>query len=136
MKNAFCRYYGTYYQDPKNGKVYKEKKSDTTRLFKSTVFVRRWGEAIFPVEVKISFTNGEIIEEQWDGKERWIRFEYLKEAKVEKVEVDPEHKLILDFNYANNSWLKESQAGIASFKWATKWMIWMQNLMEFFSFFS
>jgi len=29
LKNSFCRQYGTYYQDPKDGKIYKERKSET-----------------------------------------------------------------------------------------------------------
>ncbi len=109
---------------------------DSTTQFNTTVFVRRWGEAIFPVEVKITFDNGDEILEQWDGKDRWARFDYLKNAKVEKVEVDPEHKLVLDVNYSNNSWSSEPEAKMAATKWASKWMIWLQNLVEFFAFFS
>jgi len=104
--------------------------------YRSAVYIRRWGESVFPVDVRITFTNGETVLEHWDGRDRWTRFEYVKPAKVDKVEVDPEHILVLDFNYSNNSWVRNSEAGFASRKWAVKWMIWLQNLMEFFSFFS
>ncbi|MFQ5709944.1 MAG: M1 family metallopeptidase [bacterium] len=113
-----------------------ESEADNKKYFQSVVFVRRWGEAIFPVEVKTTFANGEEAWEHWDGKARWARFDYLKEAKVAKVEVDPEHKLVLDFDYSNNTWLQKSEAKSAARKWASKWMMWLQNLMEFFAFFS
>ncbi|MEE9171197.1 MAG: M1 family aminopeptidase, partial [bacterium] len=121
--------------------IFQEEKSvkdstDEEKQYQSLVFVRRWGEAVFPVEVKIVFDNDEEILEHWDGKARWTRFDYVKPAKVIKVEVDPDHKLVLDVNYTNNSWMKESRAEDASLRWVTKWMIWLQSVMEFFAFFS
>ncbi|MFQ5603715.1 MAG: M1 family metallopeptidase [bacterium] len=109
---------------------------DSTKQFSSTVFVRRWGEAVFPVEVKVTFGDGETVMEQWDGKNRWARFDYVRGAKVSQVEVDPDHKLTLDVNFSNNSWIREPQAQKAAIKWASKWLIWLQNLMEYFAFFS
>ncbi len=119
-----------------NGTSPPEKNSKNSKEYDSTVFVRRWGEATFPVDVKITFSNGEEIQEQWDGQDRWARFDYLKSAKIEKVEVDPQHKLVLDVNYTNNSWTSKPQAKKAAIKWASKWMAWLQNLIEFFAFFS
>ena len=104
--------------------------------YRSTVFVRRWGEAIFPIEIKIAFADGEEIIETWDGQARWQRFDYLKSAKVQQVEVDPQHKLVLDANYSNNTWSRPAPAKVAAGKWASKWMIWLQSLMELFAFFS
>ena len=109
---------------------------ETPRQQKSLVFVRRWGEAIFPVEVKIVFDNGDEVLEKWDGKARWKRFDYIKPAKVSRVEVDPENKLVLDVDHANNSWTREPKATAAATKWAAKWMIWLQNVMEIFAYFS
>ncbi len=104
--------------------------------YRSTVFVRRWGEAVFPIDVKVTFSDGEEVLESWDGRDRWVRFDYTRDAKVQKVEVDPEHKLVLDVNPVNNSWVRKSKAKIAATKWASKWMLWLQNLMEFFAFLS
>ncbi len=111
--------------------------SDTTEArYHTTVFVRRWGEAIFPIEVKITFENGDEVMEQWDGRERWARFDYVKPAKISKVEVDPNNVLVLDVNHTNNSWTAKPKAYRAAVKWSAKWMIWLQSLMEFFAFFS
>jgi hypothetical protein len=110
--------------------------ADALTEYKSAVFIRRWGEAIFPVDVKITFENGDEALEHWDGRDRWKRFDYLKNSKVARVEVDPDNKLVLDVNYTNNSWMNESKAPKAAVKWASKWTIWLQSLMEFFAFFS
>ncbi len=118
------------------GEQVKDDKTDPERAYRSSVFVRRWGEAVFPIETRITFDNGEEILESWDGGSSWVRFDYLKNARVQRVEVDPQHKLVLDINRSNNTWERKPQAKIASAKWASKWMIWLQSMMEFFAFFS
>ncbi|MFQ5640109.1 MAG: M1 family metallopeptidase [bacterium] len=110
--------------------------ADASKQFQSTVFVRRWGEAVLPIEVKITFGDDDEVLENWDGQDRWVRFDYLKNSKITKVEVDPEHKLVLDVNTANNTWTSKPRAKISATKWASKWMIWMQSLLEFFAYFS
>jgi len=112
----------------------KEEEAAEEKEFQSIVYVRRWGEAVFPIEIKMIFDDGEEIMEYWDGKTRWIRFEYTRPAKLAQVLVDPEHKLALDINYTNNTWIREAPTKLATYKWVTKWMLWVQNLMEFFAF--
>ncbi len=104
--------------------------------FKSTIIVRRWGEAIFPVEIKMTFANGDTLLERWDGSDRWARFDYVRPEKLVKVEVDPRGVLVLDINRTNNTWSAKPQARIAAYKWTGKWMIWLQSMLQFFTFFS
>jgi len=78
-----------------------EKKGETTYL--STVLIQRKGEFIFPVDVEVKFDNGEKVEEQWDGQDRWVRFTYQKKAKVESAEIDPSHQVQIDRDNFNNS---------------------------------
>lgn len=103
---------------------------------RQSVVLRRWGAAVFPVEVRITFENGDTVNENWDGKGRWTRFTYERKEKIRTVQVDPEHKLALDVNWTNNSWVRKAPAHFAARKWALKWMIWLQNAMEFGAFFS
>ena len=110
--------------------------ADTTGPVESIVDVRRWGEGVFPVDVRVSFDDGSVAEERWDGRARWRRFRYSKPARVQKVEVDPDRVLMLDVNSSNNSWVRQSSAPRAAKKWTAKWMIWLQNVMEFAAFFS
>jgi len=82
-----------------------EKKGET--LYRSTVLVRRKGDFIFPVEVKVKFDNGERVREKWDGRDRWIRYTYQKKAKIVSAEIDPDHRVWLDANLFNNSLTRE-----------------------------
>lgn len=72
-------------------------------LIQSTITVRRLGDGILPVEVVTTFEDGQREREVWDGEARWQRYEYSRPAPPIKVEVDPERKLLLDANWANNS---------------------------------
>ncbi len=112
-----------------------DEKEEKDKIYESEVLVRRLGGAKMPVEIQIKFDNGETINEAWDGQYRWKKFVYKKTAKIESAVVDPEHKYILDINYTNNSKIMEKDY-IASLKWTTKWMFWLQNLLQLFSFFS
>jgi aminopeptidase N len=78
-----------------------EKKGETTYL--STVLIQRKGEFIFPVHVEVKFDNGEKVEEQWDGQDRWVRFTYQKKAEVKSAEIDPSHQVQIDRDNFNNS---------------------------------
>ncbi len=71
--------------------------------YRSTVVIHRKGDFIFPVTVEIKFDNGEKIREQWDGRDRWVRYSYDKKAKVISAEIDPDHKVWLDRDLLNNS---------------------------------
>lgn len=73
----------------------------------SNVWIQRKGDFIFPVETEIKFDNGETVREHWDGRDRWVRYNYQKKAKIESVEIDPDHKIYLDRNNFNNSYLEE-----------------------------
>ena len=106
-----------------------------SQRFRNLVYVRRWGEAIFPVTVEMVFTGGDTVRERWDGKERWAKFEYVRPDKVEQVVVDPDRILVLDVNRTNNSWKRQTPARLASWKWASKWMVWLQHKLEFMAFF-
>jgi hypothetical protein len=45
------------------------------------------------------------------------------------VEVDPNHVLMLDVNYTNNSRTLDPRSGDASLKWSLTWMTWLQDLL-------
>src|SRR5260370_24407129 len=39
--------------------------------YHTTVVVRRYGEALFPVDLLVTFKSGEKITEHWNGRDRW-----------------------------------------------------------------
>lgn len=95
------------------------KKGDT--LYQSYVTLHRKEDFVMPVVVEIKFDNGEKIREQWDGKSRWTRFSYVKNAKVVSAELDPDHTIQIDRNDFNNSHLVEPNPK-PTYKLSTYWL--------------
>ena len=94
-----------------------------------TIYIRREGEVVLPVDVRITFQNGEVVNEKWDGAYRWVKYEYTRGWEVKQVEVDPFHKLALDVNYANNSWTRQPHQS-AIIKWGSTLLFWIQNVLQ------
>jgi hypothetical protein len=105
------------------------------KRWRSTVVVQRQGEARAPVDVLVTFDNGEQAREQWDGQYRWAKYVYERPTRVKSAVVDPEHKLALDANFTNNSRLREPDTRAAA-RWYVRWIFWLQNLFFAASFFS
>ena len=83
--------------------------AETPRVFqsgsavRSEVEVRRLDEGTVPVEVVTTFEDGSRQTEMWDGQAASRSYEYTRPSPAVKVEVDPDHKLLLDIRWANNS---------------------------------
>ncbi|MBI3493386.1 MAG: M1 family metallopeptidase [Acidobacteria bacterium] len=97
--------------------------------YRTTVIVRRYGEAIFPVDVLVTFKDGERVTEHWDGKDRWKLYSYDGAAAAISAQVDPNRVLLLDVDYTNNSKTLEPKGSTAATKWSLKWMVWLQDCL-------
>jgi aminopeptidase N len=73
-------------------------------IYRTTVAVHRKGDFIFPVDVEIKFDDGKSLLEHWDGRDRWIRYQYDRPAQIVSAEIDPENRVQLDLNLFNNSY--------------------------------
>jgi hypothetical protein len=105
---------------------YQEKKSrfqkeDKNTVYRSYVWIQRKEDFVMPVEVEIKFDNGEKVREHWDGASRWTKFTYEKKAKAESAEMDPDHKVLIDRNDFNNSYIAEPNPKAAQ-KLENYWM--------------
>ncbi len=100
------------------------------------VVVRRYGEAIAPVDVLTKFEDGSEQREHWDGRARWTRFSYDGSSRAVSAVVDPERVLLLDVNYTNNSFTLTPSADRAATKWSLAWLVWLQDLLTTMAFFS
>jgi len=96
---------------------------------RTTVVVRRLGEAMFPVDVVTTFADGERVVEHWDGVDRWKEFVYERPSRAVSAEVDPDRVLLLDVNWTNNSRTTRPQGPRAATKWSLKWMVWLQDCL-------
>jgi hypothetical protein len=96
---------------------------------RTNVIVRRFGEAVFPVDVKVTFEGGKDVVEQWTGRERWKLYTYLRAEAAVSAQVDPRRVLLLDVNYTNNSRTLQPRGQDAAAKWSMKWMVWLQDAL-------
>ncbi len=116
-----------------NGLTFQDR--TTEGWYRTTVVVRRLEAGIFPVDVMVTFANGEQARETWDGRARWQRFTFDRPVKAVSAQVDPERVLLLDTNYTNNSRAIEPATEQAAAKWSLRWMVWLQDLMMTYAFF-
>jgi hypothetical protein len=97
--------------------------------YRTTLVVRRYGEAIFPVDVVVTFKNGDRVIERWDGADRWKLYTFERPTEALSAQVDPDRVLLLDVNYTNNSTTREPSGPAAATKWSLKWMVWLQECL-------
>jgi len=98
-------------------------------LYYSEIKVRRLGDFVFPVELLMTFEDGEEIREVWDGQELWKKYVYIRPAKLVSATVDPDRKILLDVNFTNNSRTVEAQK-LGLLKLSARWLFGIQFLME------
>jgi hypothetical protein len=99
------------------------------------VVARRYGDGIFPVDVRVRFADGQERRWSWDGRERWKRFDVTSTARAVSAEVDPDAVLVLDVNRTNNSASLEPEGSAAARKWSLTWLVWLQDHLLTYGFF-
>lgn len=104
-------------------------------VYHTTVVVRRYGEGEFPVDVRVTFEDGEEVRWSWDGRDRWKLFEIDRPSRASLVQVDPERVLLLDLHYTNNSATLVPRVAPAARKWSLAWLIWLQDQLLTYGFF-
>jgi hypothetical protein len=60
--------------------------------FRTTVVARRLEAGQFPVDVLVTFSNGEQAREAWDGRGRWQVFTFDRPVKAVSAQIDPERE--------------------------------------------
>ena len=102
--------------------------------YRTTVVVRRYGDGVFPVDVRVVLENGEAISWQWDGRERWKQFEVERPVRAVRADVDPRHVLLLDVNTTNNSALLAPDGARRARGWSLLWLMWLQDHLMTYGF--
>ena len=103
---------------------------------RSTVVVRRLASGVFPIDVRVTFADGEVALERWDGQRAWQLFTYERDAAITRVEIDPDRILVLDVYRTNNSWTSAPLGAQAADKWTMRWLAWMQHTLMTYAFFA
>ena len=112
-----------------------EDAADAEKLYRTEVVVRRWGGGRFPVDVLLVFEDGHEVSESWNGLDRWKQYVVERPARLEYAEVDPDRALTLDTDRTNNSRRLKPGSRLPAAKWASKWMIRLQDLLSTYAFF-
>jgi hypothetical protein len=105
-----------------------ELKDRTQIQYVSTVYLHRKGNFILPVTAEIVFDDGTRLREHWDGVDRWTKFSYTRNARIISAEIDPDHVVLLDNNFFNNSYTTAANR-IPAAKLSNIWIS-LQQLLE------
>ncbi|HTM01884.1 MAG TPA: M1 family metallopeptidase [Vicinamibacterales bacterium] len=119
--------------------------------YRTTAVARRYGDAFFPVQMRITLEDGHSYLDQWDyrqdGMGRRFTMTYHTKSRGAVVAIDGISReprdnagtgrdrrdrprvLLLDTNITNNTMTLTPRAGEAAQKWALQWMAWMEDLM-------
>jgi hypothetical protein len=85
------------------------------------------------VTVHVKFEDGSERTEQWDGRYAWQKFKYDK--RIVLAEVDPAFKWNMEVMRTDNA-VQADAVRLAPDKWYLRWVVWIQNLLSAFSYFS
>ena len=106
---------------PANGK-------GSAPVYESRVLVRRLGEFVFPVELALQFEGTPVERVRWDGRDRWKRFVFVRPERLVSATIDPDHQVILDANWIDNSRRVEPDTRLAA-SWGSRFLFVMQALL-------
>ncbi len=103
--------------------------SDEAGSYRTTVVIQNQGTIQYPVDVLVRFTDGSEVRERWDGAYRWVRFSYERDAALDRVVVDPDERILIDLDRANNSFVVEPTRR-ADLRWGLKLLMTIQHLLQ------
>jgi Peptidase family M1 domain len=93
--NAEAQTVAGAFDDAKGNPVtqaWKEPASEDTAPVRCAVTVERRAPVELPTTVRVTFEDGTVVDEAWDGKDTWKRYSYLragKKGRVREARVDP-----------------------------------------------
>jgi hypothetical protein len=144
---------GIFEQDGQKTEVKVGDQASTTGEYQTEVWVRRLGEAYFPMDLLLKFDDGSSIRirpvalrdgvidyqiagygdqqltDSWAVKDVWKKFRFTTASKLRSAELDPGKKVLLDANMTNNSWAPASAIS-SSVRWSSGAMFWFQALLN------
>jgi hypothetical protein len=79
--------------------AWKEPASADRAPVRCTVTVERRAPLVLPTTVRVTFEDGTVVDEAWNGQDTWTRFSYLRTGKggrVREARIDPARTHLLD----------------------------------------
>lgn len=115
--------------DPTQPTTTDGKKESDEILYENTFVIRRAGDFVLPVEIEYKREGHPPERLRWEGRDRWIRYRFRQDTPLQWVQIDPEHRNLLDINLLNNSRRRQEDAR-AAMKWSVHWLFWMQSAIS------
>jgi hypothetical protein len=87
-------------------RAWKEPDSSETAPVRCTVTVERRAPAVLPANVRVTFDDGSVVDETWDGQDTWRTFTYRRTGKggwVREARIDPGRVDLLDAVKVNDA---------------------------------
>lgn len=107
--------------------------SSTGNQFETSITVVKVGTFVMPMVLDVHFQDGAKKRVYWDGFENRKSFTLQSKSQAQSAVIDPDQKILLDTNFANNSRTVVAQLGDE--KMASRWLFWLQNLLLFLTSF-
>ena len=125
--------YGTDVVDYAVDRVYSQPLgTDGAPKYESAVTVERLRNGVFPQTLRVRFADGHTEDIGWDGRGRWKKFTFVREAPIREAFLDPENDVWLDVDRLNNRRLAEPTNTLAR-KAQLKAATWVQQLLYLLS---
>jgi hypothetical protein len=112
--------------DTVQGRVTEQQQESASDEWVGEVLVRRHGNVVLPVEVRLIAGDGSISKRRWNGAEPWLRIEYRGASPLIGAIVDPDLQLPIDSNLLNNAKSLQSPRTPRSFErlvYAVQWAL-------------
>ncbi len=99
-----------------------------TTTYVTSVTVKRNGEVKMPVDLRLSLEDGTSVDTLWDGQARWHTVVLRTNSLPKYAVLDPEGKIPLDIDYANNSLLVRPSY-LPVIKWVARVFNYFQHVL-------
>ncbi len=96
--------------------------------FTTKVVVARNGSIKMPVDLRLSLDDGRAVDTVWTGQDRWQAFTFRSTAPPAYAVLDPDNKIPIDTDFANNS-LRVDSFLTPVIKWAARILNYFQNML-------
>ncbi|NQV71973.1 M1 family metallopeptidase [bacterium] len=92
--------YGTAVVDYAIDSISNTKKEDDS--YSSRVRIWRKYDGIFPVSIRLTFADGSVQDQSWDGQDEWKDIRVAGPSRLVEAFIDPEFDVLVDINRLNN----------------------------------
>ena len=92
--------YGTAVVDYAIDSISNTKQDDDS--YKSRVRIWRKYDGVFPVSIRLTFADGSVQDQSWDGQDEWKDIRVSGPSRLVEAFIDPDFDVLVDINRLNN----------------------------------